>query len=174
MRANHDIVEHAEMGEERNILKGPADPDLGDAVRGAGEDRGAFEKDVAAGRLIETGKAVEKRRLSSAVRADEPDDLAPADSEGDAVERHNAAEADSEVTNLQKQIYATRIHSIGVRIGLNIGRGQALNRPGRCPVCVHPTNPPRTISFFCLSREDAYCPIVSSAANVGRQNKRIV
>ncbi len=66
---------------------------------GLAEDVAAVELDGAGARRVEAAEAVEQRRLAGAVRTDQPEDLALADLEADAVERHDAAEANRDVTD---------------------------------------------------------------------------
>ncbi len=97
--ADADIVHHGEIGEQRHILEGAADADLGDLVRRARQDAGAFHQDVAGRRLIETGQAVEQRGLAGAVRADQPRICPLCMSKVDAVQGDDAAEHDADVAN---------------------------------------------------------------------------
>src|SRR2546426_6962 len=74
-------------------LEGARDAAVADRVGGEAGDRLAAESDRARGRGEGAGDAVEARRLARAVRADETEDLALADLEGDGVQRREAAEA---------------------------------------------------------------------------------
>ena len=46
--ADPHIVEHRLRAEQRQVLKGPPDPEFGDAVRRPAEHRAALEQNVAA------------------------------------------------------------------------------------------------------------------------------
>ena len=103
MAADPDVVEHRLRAEQREVLEGAGDADLGDAVRRAGEHRAAFEQDIAAIGRVEPADAVEQRGLAGAVRPDQPEDLALLDGERDAVERDDAAEAQSDVADFEQR-----------------------------------------------------------------------
>src|SRR4029077_8415861 len=57
----------------------------------------AFHQDVAGGRLVEPGEAIEERGLAGAVGPDQAEYLALVHVEGHAVERDDAAEHDADV-----------------------------------------------------------------------------
>jgi hypothetical protein len=92
VRADADVVAHRLAREQRQVLEGAGDADLGDAVCRPIEQRAALEPDVAAVRRIEAGEAVEQRRLAGAVWANEAKDAAFFEVEGNPVERDDAAE----------------------------------------------------------------------------------
>ena len=50
--ADTHIVEHREIGKQRDVLEGAADADLCDAVRRTGQDAPAFHQNVAGTRLV--------------------------------------------------------------------------------------------------------------------------
>ena len=99
MSADEDVLEHRHAAEEAEILKGPADPQRGNAVARRQGELAPFEKDGAALKPIKPAEAVEKRGLARSVRPDEPADLPRRDLEGDAVERDDAAEADRKIAD---------------------------------------------------------------------------
>ena len=68
------------------------------------EQRGAVERDVAAIAFVEPRDAVEKRGFAGAVRADQADDAAGRDLEGDAVEGDDAAETHRHVLHAQQRL----------------------------------------------------------------------
>ena len=103
MPADADIVEHRLRREQRQVLKGAADADLGDPVRRAVDDRAPLEQDVAAIGRVETADAVEQRGLAGAVRADQAEDLSRLDREGDAVKGDDAAEAKGDVAHFEQR-----------------------------------------------------------------------
>ena len=92
MAADAHVVEHRQVAEQREVLEGAADADVGDAVRRPAQDAAALEQDVAGARRVEPAEAVEQRRLAGAVRADQAEDLALPHVERDVVERDDAAE----------------------------------------------------------------------------------
>ena len=53
MRADADVVEHRQVGKQRDVLEGAADADLGDPVRRPRQDALAFEQNVALARLVQ-------------------------------------------------------------------------------------------------------------------------
>ena len=92
MGADTNVVEHRKVGKQCHVLERAADADLGDPVRRARQDARAFHQDVAGGRLVEPGQAVEERGLAGAVRADQAEDSALVHVERHAVQRDDAAE----------------------------------------------------------------------------------
>ena len=56
MAADADIVDHGEIGKQRDVLEGAADADLGDPVRRPRQDAGAFHQDVAGSTAGRAGK----------------------------------------------------------------------------------------------------------------------
>ena len=102
MGADADIVEHRKIGKQRDVLEGAADADLGDLVRRARQDAGAFHQDVAGRRLIEPRETVEQRGLAGAVRSDQAEDRALVHVEGYAIQRDDAAEHDADVANREQ------------------------------------------------------------------------
>ena len=61
------------------------------------------KRDLAARRLVDAGDDVEERRLAGAVRPDQPTDLADLDREGQLVQRHDAAEADAHLADVENR-----------------------------------------------------------------------
>ena len=102
MGADANVVEHRQIGKQRDVLEGAADADLGDPVRRARQDAYAFHQDIAGARLIESGEAVEQRRLAGAVRSDQAEDCALVHVKGHAVQRDDAAEHDADVANREQ------------------------------------------------------------------------
>ena len=90
--ADPHIVEHRLAREQREVLEGAGDADLGDPVRRAVEQRAALEQDLASVGRVEAAEAIEQCRLAGAVGADQAEDLALLQLERDAVERDDAAE----------------------------------------------------------------------------------
>src|SRR5881394_1335260 len=83
--ADADVVEHRQIGKQRDVLEGAADADFSDAVRRPRQDAGAFHQDVAGAWLIESGETIEQRRLAGAVRSDQAEDGALVHVEGYAI-----------------------------------------------------------------------------------------
>ena len=108
MAADADVVDHREVGKQRDVLEGAADADLGDLVRRPRQDAGAFHQDVAGARLIEPGEAIEERGLAGAVRSDQAEDGALVHVEGHAIQRDDAAEHDADVANREQGSIALR------------------------------------------------------------------
>ena len=100
--ADHDVFQHREAIEQRDVLEGAADPLGGDAVAGNGQQGAALEQDVAGTGLVEPAQAVEQGCLAGAVRADQPDDLSGMNVEADLVQRHDATEAYSDVPHAEQ------------------------------------------------------------------------
>ena len=92
--ADLDVVEHGHAVEQRHVLERAADAELRDGVAGAAQDRAALEQDVAVVGHVEARQAVEERGLARAVGTDQAGNLARRHVEGDAVQSHDAAEAD--------------------------------------------------------------------------------
>ena len=77
VRADEHVLEGCHVGEQPDVLERARDPRLGDAVSGEPNEVATLEQDASLGGLIHAGDAVEHRRLAGAVRADDPEDLAP-------------------------------------------------------------------------------------------------
>ena len=107
VRAHQHVVEDRHRAEQLEVLERPRDPANDDAVRRGLEECLSLELDFAAVRVVQPGDKVEDGRLPGAVRADQADDLAPLDIEGDAVDRDDAAEATRDVPKLQQRHRAT-------------------------------------------------------------------
>ena len=104
--ADHHVLEQRHRREQRQVLERPGDAQLGDAV---GRDRRAGRwprnEHRPVGRLVDAADDVEHRRLAGTVRPDQAADLALVDREGQAVERHDATEADRDL------LYVEQTHS---------------------------------------------------------------
>src|SRR5262245_834788 len=97
-----DVVEHRHAVEQRYVLEGAADANLGNGMAAVAKDRAAFEPDIAVVWNVETAQAVKERRLAGAVGPDETGDLARLDIEGNAIEGHDAAEADGNIAHAEQ------------------------------------------------------------------------
>ena len=102
MGADPDVVEHRQIGEQRDVLEGAADADFGDPVRRARQDAPALDQNVAGARLVEPGEAVEQGGLAGAVRPDQAEDCALVHVERHAVQGNDAAEHDADVANREQ------------------------------------------------------------------------
>jgi hypothetical protein len=93
MSPDHDVVEHAHMMKQREVLEGAADAEPGPRV---GIERGdvlpAIEQ-LPFGRPVAARDAVDDRGLAGAVGADDREQLAVVDAETDFGERTHAAKA---------------------------------------------------------------------------------
>src|ERR1700687_222590 len=99
MRSDTNVVQHREILEQSEILEGPPDPDFGNTMRGAVENRLALKQNIAAVGRIDPAQAIEQRRFARAVRANQPENRARLHIEADAVERDHAAKANVDVAN---------------------------------------------------------------------------
>ena len=87
---HQDIVEDAHTTEELDVLEGAGDAELGDLIGAKMGDDTVLELDTAVGWMIETCHAVENRRLTGSVRADQTVDLSCLNREGHTI---NGAQA---------------------------------------------------------------------------------
>src|SRR5215468_1459815 len=99
----HQIVGHAFEQKQHAV---PA-PDAARAALGQGAQRfphggiTELQRDASLGRLVETGDAVEHRRLAGAVGTDQRGDVSTSRREREIVDRHQAAEAHAEMLDAQ-------------------------------------------------------------------------
>ena len=103
------VLQHRRLVEQLDVLEGPRDPQRGDLVRRARQDALALEAYVALGGVVEPRDQVEDRRLAGPVRPDQREDLALLDGERNLVDRHDAAEAQGDVVDLEQ---AHRMRSV--------------------------------------------------------------
>ncbi len=108
MGADPNVVEHRQIGKQRDVLKGAADADFGDPVRRTRQDARAFHENVAGARLVEPAQAIEECGLAGAVRPDQAEDLALMHVEGNAVQRDDAAEHDADVADRKQGMLSLR------------------------------------------------------------------
>jgi len=120
-----EVLHHREVIEEPRLVGQVGDP----ALR-----RDRVLREIVPGdpdrpprRGDDAGDAAERRRLAGAVRADEADDLAGADLEGDAVHRGRAAELLAQGSDLEDRQAGG---GGGVRAR---GRGSSVGRVGHAP-----------------------------------------
>src|SRR5213075_1862799 len=93
MAADHHVLERGQVGEKANVLEGARDARSGDGMRGESPERASIEMKTAGIRRVHAGEQVEERGLAGAVRADQAEDLARGDGEGNVFQRLQAAEA---------------------------------------------------------------------------------
>src|SRR5262249_56550227 len=79
------VFPHRQVGKDLATLGDVADAEPEDLVRGAAVDRLPLEEDPSGGRGEQAGDRAERRGLSGAVGADEGDNRARLDAQGDAV-----------------------------------------------------------------------------------------
>ncbi len=92
----HQVLEHAELGETPRQLEGAHQPPAHQRFRRQGRDILAGEGDRAAIGPVEAGDHVEERRLARAIRADQAGEAALGDGDVDAIEDADAVEAAGE------------------------------------------------------------------------------
>ena len=124
--ADLDVVEHRHAVEQRHVLEGAADADARDGMARLAEDGAALEQDVAVVGHVEARQAVEERGLARAVGADQAGDLAGRHVEGDAVQRHDAAEADRYGAHAQQRFGAAGGGGAQSRLRYHDGRNAPL------------------------------------------------
>ena len=115
MRADRDVFQHAHVGHQLDVLEGPGDAEFCDFLRRRVVDVLAVHRDGAAGGGEHAGDQVEGGALAGAVGADQGDDLAGLDVEGNVVDGDHAAELLSRVVDLQQR---------AGRCGRPVARGQ--------------------------------------------------
>ena len=106
---DEQVLQHGRLVEQLDVLEGARDAERGDLVRRARQDALALEAYVAFGRVVEPRDQVEDRRLAGPVRPDQREDLALLDGERNLVDRHDAAEAQGDVVDLEQ---AHRMRSV--------------------------------------------------------------
>ena len=81
MLGDEDVIEDRQTREETDVLEGTSDAELRDGIRRNAAEIAAVELHRTGGRGVDAGDAVERRRLTGTVRADQGDDLAAVDLE---------------------------------------------------------------------------------------------
>ncbi len=102
VRAEHDIVEGGERGEQRGDLEGTGQSEPDDGVGGATGDRRTLEDDTATARCNDTGDEIEHGGLAGAVRADQAEQLAAVDIEPEVGNGGQPPEAPAQVVDLEE------------------------------------------------------------------------
>ncbi len=118
MLGDQQVFQNRHAGKQADVLEGAGDLGFGGYL----EVRHAFEQEFrttvtgeayhALGRLVETGDAIEHRRLAGAVRTDQRGDLAAPGLEGQIADGDQAAEFHRQVLDLKKRLVhgRARIH----------------------------------------------------------------
>ncbi len=102
MLADEQVLHHAQVVEEPDVLEGPAHPPGHDLVRRPPADLVTLESDAPRIRRDEPGDQVEQRGLARAVRPDHADQLARPDGQRDVVGGRQSAEALAQPLDLQQ------------------------------------------------------------------------
>ena len=100
--ADLHVVEHGHAAEERDVLEGARDPQLGALVRPQARDVAAGEHDAAAGGRVDPADAIEDAGLAGAVRADDGEERAGLDGEAHPGQGGHAAEAQVQVVQSEQ------------------------------------------------------------------------
>ena len=103
MAANHDVLDHRQRSEQRQVLERPPNAEGGDAVDRVARERLAFEPNGAVFEAVEARKTIEQRGLAGAVRPDQAADFAARDREADRIERDHAAKPYGDVLDCQQR-----------------------------------------------------------------------
>src|SRR5215471_6338569 len=88
-----DVVAHGELLERLDDLERACDAPTPDRVGRQARDLFSFETDCSRGEAVETGHAVDERRLAGSVGSDDSEDLASPDRQIDARNGRETAEA---------------------------------------------------------------------------------
>jgi hypothetical protein len=116
-----------------SVLERPRHAAPGDLVLLLADDRLAVEPDRSARRPVHAGHRVEAGGLAGAVRADQTEDLAPAQREADVVEGDHTAEPQRDMVNVKKDIRIA--YGTGFVIGHRAtGRRRLVDGPRVLPV----------------------------------------
>ena len=98
--AEHEVVEHGQVGEQLDVLERARHAQAGDLVRLLADQVVAVEGHAAFLRLVDARQHVEDRGLAGAIGADDREELALADLEADAVDRGDAREPQHDVADV--------------------------------------------------------------------------
>ena len=100
--ADHDIFQRGHRAEQANVLERAREASDGALVRGERGHVDAVDENCARRRTIEPGHHIERRRLSAAVRADQPMQAAAPHLKIDSVDGHQPAEILGEAPDLER------------------------------------------------------------------------
>src|ERR1700722_158449 len=98
---DHDVVEYAHVMKQREILEGAADPEPGPRVRIERGDILTPIEQLAFGRPVAAGDAVDDRGLSGAVGTDDREQFAVVDAKTDLGQRTHATKAQRNPAHVQ-------------------------------------------------------------------------
>ena len=116
MGAEHDVLQHAHLGIEAEILERARDAEAHDVALALGRDVACRRKRMSPLReVVEPGDAVEERRLAGAVRPDQPAEFAGADMARNIVERAHAAKRDSRIDDFKHHCLGVRLQTLSFR-----------------------------------------------------------
>ncbi len=93
VHTHENIFNRGQIGKKTNVLIGAGDSKTNNTVRGEADQRMAFKQYFTFLRLVKTGDAVEKRRLSRAVWADNAVDGLLPDLNIEIINRYKTAKA---------------------------------------------------------------------------------
>lgn len=100
--AHQQVAEHRRMIEQFDVLKGPRNPQFGDAMRGKMGDLFAFEEHLPACGLVEARDHVEHGGFACAVRADQGEHLARFYREAQTIDGFDPTKCDGQVPDFQQ------------------------------------------------------------------------
>ncbi len=93
MAANHDVIQHGQPIEQRNVLEGATNADRRDTMPWHRQDGLAIEQDFTGTWLVQPAQAVEQGGLAGPIRSNQAGNLPSRDVEADVVQGDDAAEA---------------------------------------------------------------------------------
>ena len=100
--AQLEVGAHGLVGEDAPPLRHQGDAVADHAPRRLAAERAAGQRDAPAPRSQHSRQRAQQRRLAAAVRADDRDDLALADRQGEVVQHLDLAVIDDQVTDLEQ------------------------------------------------------------------------
>jgi hypothetical protein len=124
LRPGHDVLERRQPREQPDALERAGDPEARELMRPDVAQRALAPRDVAVVGAHEAADHVEERRLARAVGADDADDLARRDLQGDVVERGQAAEAHRDRVDAQPVSLSALVGGHGIPV---VPRGRDLH-----------------------------------------------
>jgi hypothetical protein len=107
MAPGHHVIERRHECEEPDVLKRTRDAARGDPVRPQPRKRRTFELDPSRRRRVDARNQVEDGRLSRAVGADQRDDTAGVDIEGEIVDGDESAEGAPDAIEPEERAHGT-------------------------------------------------------------------
>ena len=101
-RGHLDVLAHRQLPEGAAVLEGARQPAAGAAARAPASDLPALELDRALARNVEPAEHVDERRLTGAVRADQPHHLVPVQLERHVLQRARTPSNDRETEEARR------------------------------------------------------------------------